>query len=110
MVRVVDCQAGVLGSNPGGPRYFPLGITSDVEDELRNSSYSTRTSTSTSRYMSKYIRDRSLFKYQGGRLKRRGGQLISMWLVGGEGGGQPLTFASQQGGGGSCLYYSNKII
>ena len=28
MVRVVDCHAGVLGSNPGGPRYFPLGITS----------------------------------------------------------------------------------
>ena len=27
MVRVVDCHAGVLGSNPGGPRYFPLGIT-----------------------------------------------------------------------------------
>ena len=30
MVRVVDCHAGVLGSNPGGPRYFPLGITSKV--------------------------------------------------------------------------------
>ena len=30
MVRVVDCHAGVLGSNPGGPRYFPLGITSLV--------------------------------------------------------------------------------
>ena len=28
MVRVADCHAGVLGSNPGGPRYFPLGITS----------------------------------------------------------------------------------
>ena len=28
MIRVVDCHAGVLGSNPGGPRYFPLGITS----------------------------------------------------------------------------------
>ena len=28
MVRVVDCHAGVLGSNPCGPRYFPLGITS----------------------------------------------------------------------------------
>ena len=28
MVRVVDCHTGVLGSNPGGPRYFPLGITS----------------------------------------------------------------------------------
>ena len=28
MVRVVDCHAGVLGSNPGGPRIFPLGITS----------------------------------------------------------------------------------
>ena len=27
MVRVVDCHAGVLGSNPGGPRIFPLGIT-----------------------------------------------------------------------------------
>ena len=22
MVRVVDCHAGVLGSNPGGPRIF----------------------------------------------------------------------------------------
>ena len=30
MVRVVDCHAGVLGSNPDGPRYFPLGITSLV--------------------------------------------------------------------------------
>ena len=30
MVRVVDCHAGFLGSNPGGPRYFPLGITSLV--------------------------------------------------------------------------------
>ena len=28
MVRVVDCHAEVLGSNPGGPRYFPLRITS----------------------------------------------------------------------------------
>ena len=28
MVRVVDCHAGVLSSNPSGPRYFPLGITS----------------------------------------------------------------------------------
>ena len=28
MVRVVDCHAGVLGSNPGGPKDFPLGITS----------------------------------------------------------------------------------
>ena len=25
-----DCHAGVLGSNPGGPKYFPLGITSMV--------------------------------------------------------------------------------
>ena len=24
MVRVVDCQAGVLGSNPGGPKEFSL--------------------------------------------------------------------------------------
>ena len=24
MVRVVDCHAGVLGSNPGGPRIFSL--------------------------------------------------------------------------------------
>ena len=30
MVRVVDCHAGVLRSNPGGPRYFLLGITSLV--------------------------------------------------------------------------------
>ena len=29
MVRVVNCYAGVLGSNPGGPKDFPLGITSD---------------------------------------------------------------------------------
>ena len=28
MVRVVDCHAGVLGSNPGGPKDFPFGITS----------------------------------------------------------------------------------
>ena len=28
MVRVVDCHEGVLGSNPGGPKDFPLGITS----------------------------------------------------------------------------------
>ena len=28
MVRVVDCHAGVLGSNPGDPKDFPLGITS----------------------------------------------------------------------------------
>ena len=27
MVRVVDCHAEVLGSNPGGPKDFPLGIT-----------------------------------------------------------------------------------
>ena len=26
MVRVVDCHAGDLGSNPGDPKYFPLGI------------------------------------------------------------------------------------
>ena len=24
MVRVVNCHAGVLGSNPGGPKDFPL--------------------------------------------------------------------------------------
>ena len=30
MVNVVDCQAGVLGSNPGGPKIFSLGITSLV--------------------------------------------------------------------------------
>ena len=24
MVRVVDCHAGVLGSNPGGPKIFSL--------------------------------------------------------------------------------------
>ena len=27
MVRVANCQAGVLGLNPGGPKYFLLGIT-----------------------------------------------------------------------------------
>ena len=27
MVRVVDCHAEVLGSNPGGPKIFPFGIT-----------------------------------------------------------------------------------
>ena len=30
MVRVVDCHTGVLGSNPGEPKDFPLGITSLV--------------------------------------------------------------------------------
>ena len=30
MVRVVDCHAGVLGSNPGGPKILPLGITSPM--------------------------------------------------------------------------------
>ena len=35
MVRVVDCHAGVLGSNPGGPRYFPLGISSLVAAVIR---------------------------------------------------------------------------
>ena len=30
MVRVVDRHAGVLGSIPGGPKDFPLGITSLV--------------------------------------------------------------------------------
>ena len=30
MVRVVDCQAGFLGLNPGGPTNFLLGITSDI--------------------------------------------------------------------------------
>ena len=34
MVRVVDCHAGVLGSNPGGPRYFPLGITSHISGHV----------------------------------------------------------------------------
>ena len=33
MVRVVDCNAGVLSSNPGGPRYFPLGITSTINED-----------------------------------------------------------------------------
>ena len=28
MVRVVDCRAGVLGPNPGGPKDFPSGIAS----------------------------------------------------------------------------------
>ena len=35
MVRVVDCHAGVLGSNPADPRYFPLGITSLVAAVIR---------------------------------------------------------------------------
>ena len=35
MVRLVDCHAAVLGSNPGGPRYFPLGITSLVAAVIR---------------------------------------------------------------------------
>ena len=28
MARVVDCYTAILGSNPGGPKDFPLGITS----------------------------------------------------------------------------------
>ena len=35
MVRVVDCHAGVLGSYPGGPKYFPFGITSLVAAVIR---------------------------------------------------------------------------
>ena len=35
MVRMVDCHAGVLGSNPGGPKDFPLGITSLVAAVIR---------------------------------------------------------------------------
>ena len=35
MVKVVDCQAGVLGSNPCGPKRFPLGITSLVAAVIR---------------------------------------------------------------------------
>ena len=35
MVRVVDCHAGDLGSNPGGPRYLPLGINSLVAVVIR---------------------------------------------------------------------------
>ena len=35
MVRVVDFHAGVLGSNPGGPKRFPLGITSLVAAVIR---------------------------------------------------------------------------
>ena len=38
MVRVVHCHAGVLGSNPGGPKdFFPFGVAlmvSEVFDEL----------------------------------------------------------------------------
>ena len=30
MISVVDCHTEVLGSNPGGPKDFPLGITSLV--------------------------------------------------------------------------------
>ena len=36
MVRVVDCHTGVLGSNPDGPKYFPLGITSQLIEHLAN--------------------------------------------------------------------------
>ena len=35
MVRVADCHARVLGSNPGGPKDFPLGITSLVAAVIR---------------------------------------------------------------------------
>ena len=35
MVRVVDCHAGALGSNPGRSKYFPLGITSLVAAVIR---------------------------------------------------------------------------
>ena len=35
MVRVAECHAGVLGSNPGGPRYFPLEITTLVAAVIR---------------------------------------------------------------------------
>ena len=35
MGRVVDCHAGALGSNPGEPRYFPLGITTMVAAVIR---------------------------------------------------------------------------
>ena len=35
MVRVADCHKGVLGSNPSGPRYFTLGITSLVAAVIR---------------------------------------------------------------------------
>ena len=37
MVRVVDCHAGVLGSNPGGPNDFPLGITTLMAAVIRES-------------------------------------------------------------------------
>ena len=35
MVRVVDCHAGDLSSNPGRPKDFPLGITSLVAAAIR---------------------------------------------------------------------------
>ena len=35
MVRVVDCHAGVLGSNPSGLKYFPCGITLLVAAVIR---------------------------------------------------------------------------
>ena len=44
MVRVVDCHAGVLGSNPGGPRIFSLwnyytgGSGNSVAPELASGS------------------------------------------------------------------------
>ena len=40
MVRVVDCHAGVLGSNPVYPKIFPFGIAlmvSEVFDKLMQS-------------------------------------------------------------------------
>ena len=37
MVRVVDCQAGVLGSNPGGPKIFsPWNYFRKYVDSLTN--------------------------------------------------------------------------
>ena len=44
MVRVVDCHAGVLGSNPGGPRifspwdYYTGGSGNSVAPELASGS------------------------------------------------------------------------
>ena len=35
MVSVVDCRAGVPGSNPSGHKDFPLGITSLVAAVIR---------------------------------------------------------------------------
>ena len=59
MVRVADCHTGVLGLNPGGPKDFPLGITSDVKDVVEALSLH---STSSTRFFYLYcVRSSKLF-------------------------------------------------